>query len=656
MRKIKPAPLMDLKVGNVVILNDGTLLADGLRIRDDSVTYLKNHLPNPTPLNRITSLEETPGTSLYKNHAANKAAFMFEDGSSCEVNKVNKNHMQTNMLLRNITSFDDRIPYVYTVKSGRFAGRKVLSHPEGLFDITDQDNPFAFIPRMVGDPTTTSTSGTTNNYLCLTKVLDDDSTGFELLTHRGDGGIRVSQATHTVHPQVRVGEDFVRPFNRSANVQSLPLFYRADKKVGFYVDSGVDPSGQYTTRSEIGHLAAYLNENKGITLTPRAVLGNKTVTGQKFIYDDFKSQNSVNNTPFKNNSLATNNTSNGFFTHEVKRYCPVVRSLWFEENRTHIFFASPDSDNGTFASAKVNGLNIVRNVFNHATETFTEIPMSVRNPEGGQIIRWEDDLVDVGGNWDNVNLRIWRANQNFGSTTVTRSYEAHSLLTFIKTYGNETYLIVLICPTEESQSIDSTNYYPANTVQYTLRLDKEDLSLCYLVNRSLIPGFFGRFNEGLQGFCSDSDYDNLYFISKNEVFQVTYSKTEHRFESAPISFDLDVYALHVSPNNNITMIDTSNKLYQVRSSLANVVEVDFDNPFLVYEEIPRDTFVKVNVRNVNGDRVERAVRLILDGPAIFRDNGSRQMTVTTDFIEDTRVAVTLTGYGDVHITPAEIQE
>ena len=105
-----------------------------------------------------------------------------------------------------------------------------------------------------------------------------------------------------------------------------------------------------------------------------------------------------------------------------------------------------------------------------------------------------------------------------------------------------------------------------------------------------------------------------------------------------------------STNYSTTWRDISCKLHLHTSSLANLIRAEFVTRVQTYQGTNLSNNIRLNAYNTSSNRVATTVYLKLTGSAIFNENSSTSLSVTTSASVDTLVPITINGSGLVNIS------
>lgn len=198
------------------------------------------------------------------------------------------------------------------------------------------------------------------------------------------------------------------------------------------------------------------------------------------------------------------------------------------------------------------------------------------------------------------------------------------------------------------------NKFKPGTLQYLFRVDNN--TTLTLVDKSSQVGLFGSEGEGMLGFVTDSSRDNMHMITTEGVRSL-FLNDDHLFEMFGQVVDIPgATMLHVDDDSTtLTVMSDENEVYQLKTQRADFVDVDLDEADMWYNGEERTIYATVSVRDYEGTYLPRSITLMLDGNAEFESNSSRKITVESSDAGAISVAIKLTGYGSVYLTPASVE-
>lgn len=648
MKKIKLTPIKECTTTSAVILADNTILVDGVSIKGGKVAPQKD----PLPLILSTGKHSPKGliATTVQSGNATKQIFMFESGSYCE----RLVDYSSGLLPKSISdsggysawlSQDDRIPTVYTGKEGVLAGRKLLSHPMGLLDITNPLEYSVIFDHIVATPD--NSNGIADLDKFSQRVIDDEDNNFTFMSYREEGTITNSYPPNNIVSRVTVNGELVDSVPGA--YRALPLVYREELKSSVQLHI-TKTSKYYTNTNDTNVALVEMDKDESWRLSLIVKDKNEDVKTSPYIFvmSDFRCMGNIKNLPL---TLNATSSWSGTYAGPMTRFKPVIRTVSVSDTRTSVLLATPISMESPMAMAVINRFKVERHTYNHATQAFSATPIAIRDKETNQLLVVNDTIINNDGTFDGTRILSLPLNGHN-----QRAYSLHAVLTFTKRVQGRDYLIMVVCPTEDVLKENNANTCSMNTIQYVFEFSADDDTVAHLVHTDITVGFFGIEGTGYKTFVADNDYNNLYFPTNKGVVRGVFDVNSKVFNVAQSAYDVEAIALHLSPDNVLTFMDNSKNLYQVIPSTMDAISIDFEEHDLTYEDSNKTVFAVVNVVDIDGNRVETSVDLALDGPAMFRDNSMRTITITTNPVDNTRVPITITGYGDIHISPVEISK
>ena len=220
-------------------------------------------------------------------------------------------------------------------------------------------------------------------------------------------------------------------------------------------------------------------------------------------------------------------------------------------------------------------------------------------------------------------------------------------LNVLHTYGNATNLLT---KTSAGQILMTTFQIDTSTWQ----------SLTYM----------GSISVSAYSYCSlDSDNTRIAVITAGAMNIYTCTAGVWNLtssESGSINFvarDYNdrIWALDVGTSDYTTITATSSnytttwrehacKLHLHTSSLANLIRAEFVTRVQTYQGTNLSNNIRLNAYDTSSNRVATTVYLKLTGSAIFNENSSTTLSVTTSASGDTLVPITINGSGLVNIS------
>jgi hypothetical protein len=145
--------------------------------------------------------------------------------------------------------------------------------------------------------------------------------------------------------------------------------------------------------------------------------------------------------------------------------------------------------------------------------------------------------------------------------------------------------------------------------------------------------------------------ENFFLIVKRK------SLTLYKVEAGKIviveSISEPIRALGVDDEERIWFVRESENsdLEMISPFLSLDVSVTFEDTSLTYIDTEIETAINIEAKTMAGEMKELELRLVLEGNAVFRETGSRRVTVTTSATQPVRVPIVITGSGAVNVYP-----
>lgn len=89
----------------------------------------------------------------------------------------------------------------------------------------------------------------------------------------------------------------------------------------------------------------------------------------------------------------------------------------------------------------------------------------------------------------------------------------------------------------------------------------------------------------------------------------------------------------------------------MRQSNADLARLRFGQVNDRFVEAPYDVQLFVSAANFMGELGAKPIELVIDGPAVFKANNGKKLNVTTSSADELALLITVTGYGEIYVTP-----
>lgn len=631
MRKLLPKPIKTLRDGYVVLFN-GKMIADselyteaGQRLSDSLYPMPKLLVTGNSPVSE-QSYREPSGDS---RNSYVQTTFVADNGRVAEACKQ-FNDVGTSW--REFLSgegahcfyafgMDSPFPAVYTDTKGPQAGRINARHQSCALDVTAETTSRVLEPHPAvnyGTGTGALPASQGVPHLGMSRILDESDTRYLSLVVQMNGTMSQSSGSYYCPTLQTVRKDYSMRdagYNLSGS-PCIPIWHDKEDKVLFALELTNNPTPYGNAGAQVRPLALYY----GTDLVVTRVQAGYSVTLDSFI----------------------NSTITGFSSNKAWRTLPILRALKKANGVCTAFIPNVKGIAGTVQTNQVGSVTLDRVEYDYTTKTFgARIQMSVVDPDTGLTPTWGESMVTVrDSNWTNAKM-------NFGE-----NYPAHFQFSFLHEVGDETYIVILVTGTGmPSRNRNNNNFqYPANTVQYTLRLDKVDKTKAYLVARENLDGFFGT-QRSLYSFAGVQDHSSLYCICDNDVVRLVFDQAQLKYVLSDTVIDVDAVSLLVKDNGDVWLMDQMQKVYHMRQSNADLVRLRFGQVNDRFVEAPYDVQLFVSAANFLGELGAKPIELVIDGPAVFKANNGKRLNVTTSAADELALLLTVTGYGEIYVTP-----
>ena len=181
---------------------------------------------------------------------------------------------------------------------------------------------------------------------------------------------------------------------------------------------------------------------------------------------------------------------------------------------------------------------------------------------------------------------------------------------------------------------------------YLFKIDEEVLDLVDVKQ-------YGTFADAPQGALPFNDMKNLLLIRYGGLDILSVDTVNHKLKCDSINEPIyavgidDLERVWYTTSSDSLVADARLKVFSVPNQY--VISNLFRDVELNYTGTDIDSFIDVFVKDSNGNYVSSTVRLLLEGPVKFTDNGSKTIDITTSATGSTEVPIKIFGYGDVKL-------
>lgn len=640
MRKIQPRAITKLR-DPFAIIRDNKIIADQniWSLGGDLLT--PNGYPIPRFSNNIPFVGDAVSPSISATNIAN-GGLVADNGRAAACGKNVRDLYGSLGALRqvytsvftelsavwNLGGFDSFLPGVWKTTKGPTAGRYIARHPNGYMDVTSDSQPTVLeiehvtVNSNVGAQT--ASGGT--QYTYNSRILDEKDTDVLTLSY----GISQNSA------QVSAGDYYpLRPISKLFTTSG------AAASVGFrgaanpiYLDSARRFMLQWHPNASSN---AYGTTGLPILLSSTKWSADLSVT--------FKWQNTQQVIATLDAYAGSSQTTLPANTGAGWKVYPAVRAVKPTAAGATIYLpvltGPATAQNNIIKSGSLRKLD-----YDYATDLTTVSTVNIFNQDGSAFVFNEEMMPVPGAGWNQI------------PTITAMGSVAHFELSFLQTVGAETYLVVLRVGSGSTRRPTSINTAPniaMNTVQYVMRLDKNDLTKAYMVNVEVLPGFFGLTNEAMYSFAQNKEGTAIYVLGHESVMRLNWDSTQLKYVLDQSIIDVNAVSMIVTDSEDLVLLDTDNKLYSLRREDSDIVRIAWGPTVNQdFAEAPFDADIIVNTVNHLGERKAKTVELYVEGPAVFKANNRNKITVTTNADSDLGVLLTVKGYGQVYVTPLSV--
>ena len=636
MRKITPTPLFILR-DPFAILRDNKIIANH-NLYSASGDLLSPNGYGVPPFRANTSFDSgTENLPSYPASAISNGGIVADGGRSATAAKVVIGSAGTLSLYTSYMSegqgqwcvhgIDSFLPGVFRTAKGPDAGRYIARHPSGYLDVTsDTMSTPLEVNHATGNVSAAASSASGNaQYYSGTRILDESE--LDVLVLATQAGQHMSTTSTTFYPIRPIKKNFTSSgiANSAASFQLPPMPIYIDKDERFLLL--VAPTQAMPNNGVYGYGPQFTSIKWSET--------DMNYSGKKHgalpVMDSFVDSTTT--------LFSLTSPGAGFKT------IPILRAFARANNILSTFvpylLAPKSVTNNIVTSASMRIVD-----YDIAQDTTSVVSVTFYNTDGSVFTAAEEMHPLPGGVWSNIQKLAYSLNVAFYDVITSH------------VVGNETYINILRVPTGSTrrpQSGGTPIFCPMNTVQYTVRLDKQDRTRAYVECVEVLPGFMGVANEAMYSFAQTKDLNSMYVIGHDSVFRVNWDSTQLKYVLDDTHIEVNAISLVVTDDDDLHMIDAFHRYYALRREDSNIVRIEWD-PSVVTEfsEAPYDAGVIVNTVNHMGERQSKAVELFVEGPAVFKSNNRNKITVTTNTTTDLAVQLTIKGYGQVYVTPLSV--
>lgn len=633
MRKITPKNLLTLRDG-FAIIKDNKIIANQNIFNQDGELLT----PQGYPIPKFSTSTPYVGDARFISSSDVNiiGSLILDNGRTAEFNRAlsdfgsttasTKSYARENLSFHLIAGIDGLFPAAYQQKKGEKAGRFIARHPSGYIDITSDVKPEVLERYGVLKPASYGASvpsGSPHAYPG--RIIDETEGSFVHIT-QGIGWSSVapySASNSNNYPIQETSKNFdytyaVKDYSKWQRCGIMPVAYDKERKTLIALQSTNTSSAYGTTGAYIAPLAFKLND----ATTDYDVFASTYST----IMDSYVGSTS---TPLNSN------TNSGY------RVFPICRAVTTDETQARLYLPRLLSSIRTGEENLIDSgfINLYEYVFSSGMWTRTNVTL-IDESTGFPIVWGESQFSLTNGTFNNYRI-------------AENEVIVHLDLSFVHEIDGETYITVMRVGTGTALRAAPSNC--ANTIQYTFRLDSTDKTKAYLVSRDQQEGFFGLPNEALGSFAGNKDYSHLYVIGMAGIYRLKFDQTLLRYVMDDVMINVPATSLAVTDDEDLWILDSYNKLYNLRVSNSDIVRVAFaENTNMEFAEAPYDIEVRVSTVNHLGQRASRSVELVVEGNAAFKANNRNKITVTTSSTDDITVIVTVKDYGQIYVTPTSV--
>lgn len=633
MRKITPKNLLTLRDG-FAIIRDNKIIADQNIFNQDGELLT----PQGYPIPKFSTTSAYVGDARFgsSDDSGLVGSLILDNGHTAEFNRSlsdfgssissTKRFARENIAFHLIAGIDGLFPAAYQQKKGEKAGRFIARHPSGYIDVTSDVKPELLERSAVLKPQSYSASNPSGvPYSYPGRIIDETEGSFVHIT-QGIGWGSISPYTtsnNSNYPIQETSKNFdytyaVKDYSKWHRCGIIPVAYDKERKTLIALQSNNNSSAYGATGAYIAPLSFKLND----ATTDYDVFASSYNT----VMDSYVGSSS---------SPLNSNATSGY------RAFPICRAITTDETKANLYLPQLSSSTQTGEENLISSgyINLYEYMF--SSGTWTRTPMSLIDESTGLPIVWgESQFSLTNGRFDN-----YRITEN--------EVIVHLDLSFVHEIDGETYITVMRVGTGTALRAAPSNC--ANTIQYTFRLDPTDKTKAYLVSRDQQEGFFGLPNEALGSFAGNKDYSHLYVIGMAGIYRLKFDQTLLRYVMDDVMINVPAISLVVTDDEDLWILDSYNKLYNLRVANSDIVRVAFaENTNTEFAEAPYDVEVRVSTVNHLGQRASRSVELVVEGNAAFKANNRNKITVTTSSTDDITVIVTVKDYGQIYVTPTSV--